>query len=71
MFFFKLKDCLRNNVFYVATVLYIGENLMKFLFDFRHMQEFWGASGDFWQRRWEELYLLFNQDDFLLSVFGE
>ena len=35
------------------------------------MQEFWGASGDFWQRRWEELYTFFDQDDFLLSVVGE
>jgi len=33
-----------------------------------HMQQFWGASGDFWQRQWEILYLMFNGNELLLTV---
>lgn len=33
-----------------------------------HMQQFWGASGDFWQRRWEDLFELFGGNELLITV---
>ncbi|KAK3785829.1 hypothetical protein RRG08_050847 [Elysia crispata] len=64
----RFLDSVKQTLFILGTGLVIFLALRNSIV--WHMQEFWGASGDFWQRRWEELYLLFNQDDFLLSVFG-
>ncbi|KAJ8297670.1 hypothetical protein KUTeg_024201 [Tegillarca granosa] len=35
-----------------------------------HLQQFWGASGNFWQSCWNNLYDLSGRNDFVLSVFG-
>jgi hypothetical protein len=35
------------------------------------MQKFWGASGDFWQRRWADLYDLCGRNEFIFGVFGK
>lgn len=37
----------------------------------RHLQRFWGASGDFWQDQWTRLYLAFEGHDAALFFFGE
>lgn len=37
----------------------------------RHLQRFWGASGDFWQNLWTKLYLAFEGHDAALFYFGK
>ncbi|TKS83132.1 Fatty acid hydroxylase domain-containing protein 2 [Collichthys lucidus] len=35
-----------------------------------HLQRFWGASGDFWQKLWTKVYLAFEDHDAALFFFG-
>lgn len=35
-----------------------------------HLQKFWGASGDFWQKQWTKLYEGFEGHDTALFYFG-
>ncbi|KAG8008511.1 Fatty acid hydroxylase domain-containing protein 2 [Nibea albiflora] len=35
-----------------------------------HLQRFWGASGDFWQKLWTKVYLAFEGHDAALFFFG-
>ncbi|XP_016520900.1 fatty acid hydroxylase domain-containing protein 2 [Poecilia formosa] len=35
-----------------------------------HLQRFWGASGDFWQKLWTQVYLLFEGHDAALFFVG-
>ncbi|KAK2186963.1 hypothetical protein NP493_183g01009 [Ridgeia piscesae] len=35
-----------------------------------HLQRFWGASGDYWQSNWEELFHLFGDDEMTLVICG-
>jgi len=35
-----------------------------------HLQRFWGASGDFWQRQWDKIYDGFGGDEFKISAVG-
>ncbi|KAK2882202.1 fatty acid hydroxylase domain-containing protein 2 isoform X2 [Channa argus] len=35
-----------------------------------HLQKFWGASGDFWQKLWTKLYLAFEGHDATLFYLG-
>ncbi|XP_034033833.1 fatty acid hydroxylase domain-containing protein 2 isoform X2 [Thalassophryne amazonica] len=35
-----------------------------------HLQRFWGASGDFWQKLWTKLYVAFEGHDAALFFFG-
>ncbi|GAB6033249.1 hypothetical protein CHUAL_012851 [Chamberlinius hualienensis] len=35
-----------------------------------HLQRFWGASGDFWQRQWDKVDNLFGGDEFYISIAG-
>lgn len=37
----------------------------------RHLQRFWGASGDFWQDLWTKLYVKFEGHDAALFYFGK
>ena len=37
----------------------------------RHIQHFWGASGDFWQERWRWVLHVTGEDEFLLYVIGK
>lgn len=36
----------------------------------RHMQRFWGASGDFWQSQWENICGFFGNEEFNIGVMG-
>uniref|UniRef100_A0A1B0ESI0 Putative fatty acid hydroxylase domain-containing protein 2 isoform x2 n=1 Tax=Lutzomyia longipalpis TaxID=7200 RepID=A0A1B0ESI0_LUTLO len=36
----------------------------------RHLQRFWGASGDFWQSQWDKFLDITGEDDFTLWVIG-
>jgi len=36
----------------------------------RHLQRFWGASGDYWQSNWEFVYDLFGGDEMSLALWG-
>ena len=45
------------------------ENLYA-LITFRHLEQFWGASKAFWSERWASVYLLFDENDFLIYVLG-
>jgi methylsterol monooxygenase len=33
-----------------------------------YLQRFWGASGDYWQSKWEWIYELFEGDELLLAI---
>lgn len=37
----------------------------------RHLQRFWGASGDFWQKQWTKLNVAFEGHDAALFYFGK
>lgn len=37
----------------------------------RHLQRFWGASGDFWQNFWTKLYVAFEGHDEALFYLGK
>lgn len=39
--------------------------------DFRHLQRFWGASGDFWQAQWDKILDRFGDDPVTLWVYGK
>ena len=43
----------------------------KNLFDHRHVERVWGASGDLWQGWWAKFHSLFGGDQFLLTVVGK
>ena len=43
----------------------------KNLFDHRHVERVWGASGDLWQEWWAKFHSLFGGDQFLLTVVGK
>jgi hypothetical protein len=34
----------------------------------RYLQRFWGASGDYWQSKWEWIYELFEGNELLLAI---
>ena len=36
----------------------------------RHLQRFWGASGDYWQSNWEYVYDLFGGNEMSLALWG-
>lgn len=35
-----------------------------------HVQQFWGASGDFWQSQWVKIHSLCGGDVFMVGVVG-
>lgn len=37
---------------------------------FRHLQRFWGASGDFWQSQWDKILDTFGEDPYYLFIYG-
>jgi len=39
--------------------------------NFRHLQRFWGASGDFWQAQWDKILDKFGDDPVTLWVYGK
>lgn len=36
-----------------------------------HLQKFWGASGDFWNRQWVKIHDFYGGDEFVLGVWGK
>lgn len=42
-----------------------------FVIDVRHLQKFWGASGDFWQAQWEKIVYRLGDDPATYWVQGE
>ena len=38
---------------------------------FRHLQKFWGASGDFWQAGWERIMEYMGDDNYTYWVYGK
>lgn len=37
----------------------------------RHLQRFWGASGNFWQNLWTKLYVMFEGHNEALFYMGK
>jgi len=42
-----------------------------FFISCRHLQRFWGASGDFWQAQWDRLLDVIGEDPFTFWVYGK
>lgn len=64
----RLVDSVRKCLYIVGTALLVlvcASNTITW-----HLQRFWGASGDFWQKQWERVYDLFGHDHFFLGVIG-
>lgn len=64
----QLLSSLKSSVFILGTALVVllaGRNTLTW-----HLQQFWGASGDFWQSRWEAVEALFGGDAFCRGVWG-
>ncbi|KAL8621065.1 hypothetical protein ACOMHN_040590 [Nucella lapillus] len=64
----RLLDSVRKGLFIVGTALLIfvaARNTITW-----HMQKFWGASGDFWQKQWRNIYLYCGSNSFVLGVLG-
>ena len=56
------ENCIKNIISYN---LYIHVSVL-----YRHVERFWGASGDLWQGWWKKIHALFGGDEFLLSIIG-
>lgn len=66
--FWQLLDSVRKAAFVVGTALLIfaaARNTITW-----HMQRFWGASGDFWQRTWNNIYTFCGEDDMIVGVIA-
>ncbi|CAL1526800.1 unnamed protein product [Lymnaea stagnalis] len=64
----QLFDSVKQTLFIVGSGLIVFLALRNSIV--WHMQQFWGASGDFWQRQWDNVYTLFGQDEALVSIAG-
>jgi hypothetical protein len=42
-----------------------------FFISCRHLQRFWGASGDFWQAEWGRLLDVIEEDSFTFWMYGK
>ncbi|XP_064608320.1 fatty acid hydroxylase domain-containing protein 2-like [Liolophura sinensis] len=63
-----LLDSVKKTAFVVGTALLVfaaARNSITW-----HLQQFWGASGDFWQRQWTFIYQLFGEDDVFIGIWG-
>ncbi|ESO83846.1 hypothetical protein LOTGIDRAFT_222286 [Lottia gigantea] len=64
----ELVDSIKKVLFILSTCLLVfvaARNSITW-----HLQRFWGASGDFWQRQWENVYVLFGSSDALVCIVG-
>lgn len=64
----RLLDSVRSGLFIVGTALLIfvaASNSITW-----HLQNFWGASGDFWQQQWKHIFNLCGGDSFIVGVVG-
>jgi sterol desaturase/sphingolipid hydroxylase (fatty acid hydroxylase superfamily) len=63
-----LVSSLKSTLFVVGTALIVfvaARNSITW-----HLQRFWGASGDFWQRQYEKVYNYFEGNEFMIAVVG-
>ncbi len=56
---------------HVGICYLVSKVILESLAIFRHLQRFWGASGDYWQRGWENVCDLFGNDEMFIGVWGE
>jgi methylsterol monooxygenase len=64
----KLWDSVRMTVFVIGTALTVfvaARNTITW-----HLQRFWGASGDYWQKNWECVYDFFGGNEMALALGG-
>lgn len=64
----QLWDSIRISVFVIGTAVVIfasARNTITW-----YMQRFWGASGDYWQSKWEGVYSIFDGDEMSLAMRG-
>lgn len=64
----SLIQAIKKTAFVVGTALIIfaaARNTITW-----HVEKLWGASGDFWQTRWQQVHALFGGNSFLLTVYG-
>uniref|UniRef100_T1JK58 Fatty acid hydroxylase domain-containing protein n=1 Tax=Strigamia maritima TaxID=126957 RepID=T1JK58_STRMM len=64
----QLWSTLRSTLFVVGTAVIIFAAACNTIT--WHLQRFWGASGDFWQRQWDKVYYKFDGDEFYIFVIG-
>lgn len=63
-----LVDALKKTGFVLGTALLIFASARNSIT--WHFENFWGASKNFWQDLWSDVYFLFGKNDFLLNVVG-
>lgn len=51
-------------LFYCSNIIFVLKPI------FRHLQRFWGASGDFWQAQWDKILDAVGDDPRTLWVYG-
>lgn len=64
----QLWESIRISVFVIGTALIIfvaARNSITW-----YLQRFWGASGNYWQSKWEPIYDFFGGNDMLLGFTG-
>jgi methylsterol monooxygenase len=61
-------DSARTAVFVIGSALLVfasARNTVTW-----HLQNFWGASGDFWQTQWEKIWEWFGGDPHTMAIYG-
>lgn len=66
--FIGAYEAATKGVFIIATSFIILIAIRNSLI--WHLEQFWGASKAFWSERWASVYLLFDENDFLIYVLG-
>lgn len=64
----KLWDSIRISVFVIGTAAVLfasARNTITW-----YLQRFWGASGDYWQSKWETIYAFFDGNEISLAMWG-
>lgn len=64
----QLWDSIRISLFVIGTALVIfiaARNSITW-----HLQRFWGASGNYWQSKWEYVHRYFNGDEMAIALWG-
>ncbi|XP_050417708.1 fatty acid hydroxylase domain-containing protein 2 isoform X1 [Patella vulgata] len=64
----QLVDSIKKVLFILGSALLVfvaARNSITW-----HLQKFWGASGDFWQSQWENVYYLLGSKDYMIGIVG-
>lgn len=64
----QLWDSIRMSVYIIGTALVVfvaARNSVTW-----HLQRIWGASGSYWQSKWDSIYDIFNGNDMALAMWG-